>query len=574
MANPRLADYGYLVKSFDDSNAADGTAGLSFALPQKAVNHIQWSIDCDSAPSVISIGIQVSNDNSTWTSAATSTNTAGEVGNITSAGKFVRAFLTTLTGGSNLTVSFNVLPSSTAIGGSSSSGTVVGPVSSTNKAVARWNGTAGDTLQDSLITISDAGGVTIPTLAASGNLLNLVFSDVNGLLSPLTTVQYDPAYIGPGSDENAHATIVSTKALVINPTFTQSGVALSSEGFYSNVTYTPGAPATAGNMRGIFASVHAIGSNAFNIITGIDTYVQADSGQSYLTIIGQTTVATVAGASSSTLGGIIGITASAVQQHAGATTPTIIALQADPTNGGSRALLGTVTGAFYGLKVTGMSTTSAAAIGTRAGIYVGPMAGSVSGTDFGLFIEATQANKLIGPLSLGKGSSNTATIALNNATNNNILNITTGITTTTYTITLPIAVATITGSFLSSDNSGVCSWAATGVGILADLARGFTTTTQSATPTINTDVTSVSHITGLAQAITSFTTNLSGTPVEGQSFRINITDNGTARALTFGTSFESSGTVTLPTTTVLGVRLEIGFVWNSVTSKWRCVATA
>lgn len=38
--------------------------------------------------------------------------------------------------------------------------------------------------------------------------------------------------------------------------------------------------------------------------------------------------------------------------------------------------------------------------------------------------------------------------------------------------------------------------------------------TQSATPTINTDVTDVAHITGLAQAITSMTTNLSGTPVE------------------------------------------------------------
>jgi hypothetical protein len=49
--------------------------------------------------------------------------------------------------------------------------------------------------------------------------------------------------------------------------------------------------------------------------------------------------------------------------------------------------------------------------------------------------------------------------------------------------------------------------------------------TQSATPTINTDVTDVAHITGLAQAITSFTTNLSGTPVEGDMLRIDITDN-------------------------------------------------
>lgn len=97
--------------------------------------------------------------------------------------------------------------------------------------------------------------------------------------------------------------------------------------------------------------------------------------------------------------------------------------------------------------------------------------------------------------------------------------------------------------------------------------------TQSATPTINTDVTDVAHITGLAQAITSMTTNLSGTPVEGDTLRIDITDNGTGRAITWGASFESS-TVTLPTTTVASTRLDIGFIWNSVTSKWRCVATA
>ena len=98
------------------------------------------------------------------------------------------------------------------------------------------------------------------------------------------------------------------------------------------------------------------------------------------------------------------------------------------------------------------------------------------------------------------------------------------------------------------------------------------TVTQSATPTINTDNTDVAHITGLAQAITSMTTNLSGTPVEGDTLRIDITDNGTARAITWGASFEASGTVALPTTTVLSVRLDVGFVWNTVTSKWRCVA--
>lgn len=95
----------------------------------------------------------------------------------------------------------------------------------------------------------------------------------------------------------------------------------------------------------------------------------------------------------------------------------------------------------------------------------------------------------------------------------------------------------------------------------------------SATPAINTDTTDVVHITAQSAAITSFTTNLTGTPVDGDTLRISITDNGTARAITWGASFEAS-TVALPTTTVINARLDVGFFWNTATSKWRCVAVA
>lgn len=105
------------------------------------------------------------------------------------------------------------------------------------------------------------------------------------------------------------------------------------------------------------------------------------------------------------------------------------------------------------------------------------------------------------------------------------------------------------------------------------ITKRVVTVTQSATPTINTDNTDVASITGLAQAITSFTTNLTGTPVDGDTLRINITDNGTARAITWGASFEAS-TVDLPTTTVVSTRLDVGFFWNTATSKWRVVAAA
>jgi hypothetical protein len=98
------------------------------------------------------------------------------------------------------------------------------------------------------------------------------------------------------------------------------------------------------------------------------------------------------------------------------------------------------------------------------------------------------------------------------------------------------------------------------------------TTTSSATPTINTDNYDMYTLTAQTVDITSFTTNLSGTPTDGQTLWIAITGTA-ARAITWGASFEAS-TVALPTTTVTTNRLDVGFVWNAATSKWRCVASA
>lgn len=97
------------------------------------------------------------------------------------------------------------------------------------------------------------------------------------------------------------------------------------------------------------------------------------------------------------------------------------------------------------------------------------------------------------------------------------------------------------------------------------------TVASSATPTINTDNVDFFSITALAVDITSMTTNLSGTPTEGQTLWIAITGTA-ARAITWGSSFEAS-TIALPTTTVTTNRLDVGFIWNTVSSKWRCVGT-
>lgn len=98
-----------------------------------------------------------------------------------------------------------------------------------------------------------------------------------------------------------------------------------------------------------------------------------------------------------------------------------------------------------------------------------------------------------------------------------------------------------------------------------------TTITTHATPTINTDNCDAVTITALAEAITSMTTNLSGTPVNFQKLIFRIKDNGTARAIAWGAKFVAKG-ATLPTTTVLSKLLTVGFIYDTVLNTWGCVA--
>lgn len=98
-----------------------------------------------------------------------------------------------------------------------------------------------------------------------------------------------------------------------------------------------------------------------------------------------------------------------------------------------------------------------------------------------------------------------------------------------------------------------------------------TTNAPGATPTTNTDNVDVMNFTGLGTAITSMTTNLSGTPSDGDLLEFRFTDDGTARSITWGASFAAT-TVALPTTTVISTMLRVGFEYSG--STWKCIATA
>lgn len=97
------------------------------------------------------------------------------------------------------------------------------------------------------------------------------------------------------------------------------------------------------------------------------------------------------------------------------------------------------------------------------------------------------------------------------------------------------------------------------------------TEASNTAPTIDTDLYDQYILTALAGNITAWT--MSGTPTNGQKLIISITGTG-AMAITWGTSSFESSTVTLPTTTVSTNRIDVGFIWNATTGKWRCIAKA
>lgn len=153
--------------------------------------------------------------------------------------------------------------------------------------------------------------------------------------------------------------------------------------------------------------------------------------------------------------------------------------------------------------------------------------------------------------------------------------------TTEVTGTLPVAnggtgAATLTGIVKGSGTSAFT--AATAGTDYTTPSSTETQTNKRVTPrvtsvsnttswTIDSDSFDVAIDTGLTGAVT--VNAPTGTPTDGQRLWISLT--GTAsRAITWNAAFEAS-TIALPTTTSSTARLDVGFIWNVATSKWRCV---
>jgi hypothetical protein len=94
------------------------------------------------------------------------------------------------------------------------------------------------------------------------------------------------------------------------------------------------------------------------------------------------------------------------------------------------------------------------------------------------------------------------------------------------------------------------------------------TSSATVTPTFLDDMVKIT-----AQAAGLTLANPSGTAVDGWGIVIRIKDNGTARAISYGTQYRAVG-VTLPTTTVISKTLYLGMIFCQADTKWDVVAVA
>lgn len=127
--------------------------------------------------------------------------------------------------------------------------------------------------------------------------------------------------------------------------------------------------------------------------------------------------------------------------------------------------------------------------------------------------------------------------------------------------------------------SGLAGDYLTGTGAWADLVAAIAalppslrvvTVVSAATVIPNADTTDLLDI--VAQAAALAIANHTGTPRNGHALTIRIRDNGTGRAISWGTAYMTGQALALPATTVAAKLMHVGFRWSPTYNKWVMVA--
>jgi hypothetical protein len=131
------------------------------------------------------------------------------------------------------------------------------------------------------------------------------------------------------------------------------------------------------------------------------------------------------------------------------------------------------------------------------------------------------------------------------------------------------SAATLTGAELVQIVQGGADKQVTAA-LLAALARVPTVQTVASaatvTPTFGNDLVAIT-----AQAVALAVANPTGTAIPGLGMVIRIKDNGTARAISWGTQYRGIG-VTLPSTTVASKTTYVAMIYNATDTTWDVVA--
>jgi hypothetical protein len=106
------------------------------------------------------------------------------------------------------------------------------------------------------------------------------------------------------------------------------------------------------------------------------------------------------------------------------------------------------------------------------------------------------------------------------------------------------------------------------------IVRRTTSVASNTAPAPDISTTDLYAITALAgAAIVGAPTNSGAAATDGQGLMFRIKDNGTARTLNWNAIYRAGSDVILPTTTVLGKTLYVGFIYNAADAKWDLVST-
>lgn len=143
--------------------------------------------------------------------------------------------------------------------------------------------------------------------------------------------------------------------------------------------------------------------------------------------------------------------------------------------------------------------------------------------------------------------------------------------TRTRIVTLTATKATFDGLSIVDESAGasvsITPYVSRRVPAPVDTPAVQTITTASTVTPVSTD--DLVEITAQAAALT--VADPSGTPANGWGLVIRIKDDGTSRAITWGSGYRAIG-VTLPTATVVGKQHYIGAIYNGAATKWDVVA--